>query len=167
VRIQDAALVAAATLSQRYISDRFLPDKAIDLIDEAAAKLKMEIDSVPGEVDELSRRVTQLEIERQALKQETDLASRDRLAKLDRELANLNEELQTMKARWQSEKDVITRIAASRRRSSKPRPMPSARNATPRTSARRCSNTTRCRSCRKSSTRRPRIWRCSRKTARC
>ena len=111
VRIQDAALVAAATLSNRYVADRFLPDKAIDLIDEAAAGLKMEIDSVPVAVDELQRRVTQLEIERQALKRETDLASRDRLAKLEKERADLNEELQAQKARWQSEKDVITRIA--------------------------------------------------------
>ncbi len=112
VRIQDAALVAAATLSNRYISDRFLPDKAIDLIDEAAAGLKMEIDSVPAEVDEMQRRVTQLEIERQALKHEPDLASRDRLAKLEKELADLNEQLQTTKARWQTEKDAITRIAS-------------------------------------------------------
>jgi ATP-dependent Clp protease ATP-binding subunit ClpB len=111
VRIQDAALVAAATLSHRYIADRFLPDKAIDLIDEAAAGLKMEIDSVPTEVDEMSRRVSQLEIEKQALKHETDLVSRDRLAKLEKELADLNEQLQATKARWQSEKDVITRIA--------------------------------------------------------
>jgi ATP-dependent Clp protease ATP-binding subunit ClpB len=111
VRIQDAALVAAATLSHRYIADRFLPDKAIDLIDEAAAGLKMQIDSVPTEVDEMSRGVSQLEIEKQALKHETDLVSRDRLSKLEKELANLNEQLQTVKARWQSEKDVITRIA--------------------------------------------------------
>src|SRR5258706_1656458 len=112
VRIQDAALVAAATLSHRYIADRFLPDKAIDLIDEAAAGLKMEIDSVPAEVDEMARRVSQLEIERQALKRETDLVSRDRLAKLDKELADLHHQLQAMKARWQSEEDVITGIAA-------------------------------------------------------
>jgi ATP-dependent Clp protease ATP-binding subunit ClpB len=111
VRIQDAAIVAAATLSHRYVADRFLPDKAIDLIDEAAARLKMEIDSVPAEVDELQRRVSQLEIEKQALKRETDLASRDRLAKLDKEIANLAEGLQATRARWQSEKDVITRIA--------------------------------------------------------
>jgi len=112
VRIQDAALVAAATLSHRYVADRFLPDKAIDLIDEAAAGLKMEIDSVPTEVDEMQRKVGQLEIERQALKRETDLVSKDRLAKLDRELADLNEQLSAMKARWQAEKDVITKIAA-------------------------------------------------------
>jgi ATP-dependent Clp protease ATP-binding subunit ClpB len=116
VRIQDAALVAAATLSHRYIADRFLPDKAIDLIDEAAAGLKMEIDSVPAEVDEMQRRVSQLEIERQALKHETDLVSRDRLLKLEKELANLNEQLQTTKARWQREKDVIGRIAGLKER---------------------------------------------------
>jgi ATP-dependent Clp protease ATP-binding subunit ClpB len=108
---KDAALVAAATLSQRYIADRFLPDKAIDLIDEAAAGLKMEIDSVPTVVDELQRHATQLEIERQALRHETDLVSRERLAKLERELADLNEQLQSKKARWKSEKEVITRIA--------------------------------------------------------
>jgi len=112
VRIQDAALVAAATLSHRYVADRFLPDKAIDLVDEAAAGLKMQIDSVPTEVDEMQRRVSQLEIERQALKRETDVVSKDRLRTLDRELADVNEQLQAMKARWQSEKDVITRIAA-------------------------------------------------------
>ena len=111
VRIQDAAIVAAATLSHRYISDRFLPDKAIDLVDEAAARLKMEIDSVPAEVDEMRRRVMQLEIERQALKREKDPVSRDRLGKLDRELADLNEQLQASQARWQAEKDAITRIA--------------------------------------------------------
>jgi len=112
VRIQDGALVAAATLSHRYVTDRFLPDKAIDLVDEAAAGLKMEIDSVPTVVDEMSRRVSQLEIERQALKRESDLVSRDRLAKLDREIADVSEQLQAVKARWQAEKDVITGIAA-------------------------------------------------------
>ena len=112
VRITDAALVAAATLSHRYIADRFLPDKAIDLVDEAAAKLKMEIDSVPVAIDEIKRRVTQLEIERQALKKEKDAASRDRLAKLERELANLNDQLKASQARWQAEKDAITTIAA-------------------------------------------------------
>jgi ATP-dependent Clp protease ATP-binding subunit ClpB len=112
VRILDSAIVAAATLSHRYIADRFLPDKAIDLVDEAAAKLKMEIDSVPAEVDEMQRRVTQLEIERQALKREKDLVSKERLGKLERELADLSEQLATTKARWQSEKDAIGRIAA-------------------------------------------------------
>jgi ATP-dependent Clp protease ATP-binding subunit ClpB len=112
VRIQDAALVAAATLSHRYISDRFLPDKAIDLVDEAAARLKMEIDSVPAAIDELQRRATQLEIERQALKREKDSVSKVRLAKLEREIADANEELQAKKARWQAEKEAIGRIAA-------------------------------------------------------
>jgi ATP-dependent Clp protease ATP-binding subunit ClpB len=112
VRILDGAIVAAATLSDRYIADRFLPDKAIDLIDEAAARLKMEIDSVPAEVDEIQRRVTQLEIERQALKREKDLVSKERLGKLEKELADLSEQLATAKARWQTEKDAITRIAA-------------------------------------------------------
>ena len=112
VRIQDGAIVAAATLSHRYIADRFLPDKAIDLVDEAAARLKMEIDSVPAEVDEIQRRVTQLEIERQALKREKDLVSRDRLVKLEKELADLSEQLATIKTRWQSEKEAIGRIAA-------------------------------------------------------
>ncbi len=112
VRIQDAAIVAAATLSHRYVADRFLPDKAIDLIDEAAAGLKMEIDSVPREIDEMQRRVTQLTIERQALKREKDLASRDRLGKLEKELADQTEQLEVRKARWQAEKDVITRIAS-------------------------------------------------------
>jgi ATP-dependent Clp protease ATP-binding subunit ClpB len=112
VRIQDGAIVAAATLSHRYIADRFLPDKAIDLVDEAAARLKMEIDSVPAVVDEVQRRVTQLEIERQALKRERDLVSKERLGKLERELADLSEQLATLKTRWQTEKEAIGRIAA-------------------------------------------------------
>jgi len=112
VRIQDGAIVAAATLSHRYIADRFLPDKAIDLVDEAAARLKMEIDSVPAEVDEIQRRVTQLEIERQALKREKDVISKERLGKLEKELADLSEQLSTVKARWQTEKEAIGRIAA-------------------------------------------------------
>ena len=92
VRFKDAALVAAAVLSNRYIADRFLPDKAIDLVDEAASKLRMEIDSMPAELDELERRIMQLEIEREALRKEVDKASVDRLAKLGRELADLKEE---------------------------------------------------------------------------
>jgi ATP-dependent Clp protease ATP-binding subunit ClpB len=110
VRIQDAALVAAATLSDRYISDRFLPDKAIDLVDEAASRLRMEIDSMPTEIDEISRRITQLEIEREALKKEKDKGSRDRLTKLEQDLANLSEEVEQKKAHWQNEMDVIQRI---------------------------------------------------------
>jgi ATP-dependent Clp protease ATP-binding subunit ClpB len=110
VRIQDAALVAAATLSTRYISDRFLPDKAIDLVDEAASRLRIEIDSLPSELDNLRRRATQLELERQALRKEKDDASRDRLEKLELELADIKEQEQAMKARWQNEMSGIQRI---------------------------------------------------------
>jgi ATP-dependent Clp protease ATP-binding subunit ClpB len=110
VRIKDSAIVAAATLSERYISDRFLPDKAIDLIDECASKLRIEIDSMPVEIDEIQRKIVQVEIERQALKKETDPASRDRLKKLEAELANMNDELAKMKAHWQNEKDLIQTI---------------------------------------------------------
>ncbi len=110
VRITDAALVAAAMLSHRYIADRFLPDKAIDLIDEAAAKLRMEIDSMPSELDEVKRRIMQLEVEREALRKETDAASRERLANLERELADLREEEAKLEAQWRLEKDSITRI---------------------------------------------------------
>jgi ATP-dependent Clp protease ATP-binding subunit ClpB len=107
VRIKDTALVAAATLSQRYIADRFLPDKAIDLIDECASKLRIEIDSMPVEIDEVQRRITQMEIERQALKKETDPASRERLEKLEGELSGMNAELSRMKAHWSREKELI------------------------------------------------------------
>jgi ATP-dependent Clp protease ATP-binding subunit ClpB len=107
VRIKDAAIVAAATLSNRYISDRFLPDKAIDLIDECASKLRIEIDSMPAEIDEIQRKITQSEIERQALKKETDSAARDRLAKLNTDLADMNAELNRMKGHWQNEKKLI------------------------------------------------------------
>ena len=110
VRIKDSAIVAAATLSHRYISDRFLPDKAIDLIDECASKLRIEIDSMPVDIDEIQRKITQMEIERQALKKESDAASKDRLKKLEAELANLNAELTKMKAHWQNEKDLIQTI---------------------------------------------------------
>ncbi len=110
VRIQDSALVAAVVLSQRYITARFLPDKAIDLIDEAASRLRIEIDSLPTEIDVVERRFRQLEIERVALAKETDAASLDRLAKLDEELANLQEQGQAMKARWQAEKEAIAVI---------------------------------------------------------
>ncbi len=112
VRIQDSALVAAVVLSQRYITARFLPDKAIDLIDEAASRLRIEIDSLPTEIDVVERRIRQLEIERVALAKETDAASQDRLAKLDEELANLQEQSQGMKARWQAEKEAIGVIRA-------------------------------------------------------
>ncbi|HUS60626.1 MAG TPA: AAA family ATPase, partial [Acidimicrobiales bacterium] len=110
VRIQDAALVGAAVLSNRYVTGRFLPDKAIDLIDEAASRLRIEIDSLPTEIDVVERRIRQLEIERVALDKETDTASRDRLAKLEEELANLGEQVDAMKGHWQNEKDAITRI---------------------------------------------------------
>ncbi|MEX2047323.1 MAG: AAA family ATPase, partial [Chloroflexota bacterium] len=110
VRIQDSALVAAATLSSRYISDRFLPDKAIDLVDEAASKLRMEIDSMPAELDEVERRIRQLEIEREALKKETDEASRERLVRLEKELADLKESSEGLRSRWQQEKAAIQQI---------------------------------------------------------
>ena len=112
VRIQDAALVAAAVLSDRYVTGRFLPDKAIDLIDEAASKLRIEIDSVPIEIDVVERRMRQLEIERVALENETDVASAERLARLDEELANLREQADYMRAHWQAEKDAIATIRA-------------------------------------------------------
>ena len=112
VRIRDEALVAAATLSDRYITNRFLPDKAIDLIDEAASRLKMEIESQPTELDQLERRILQLDIERQALTKETDSPSRTRLQKLERELAELKHERDEMHLRWQNEKGVIERIRA-------------------------------------------------------
>jgi ATP-dependent Clp protease ATP-binding subunit ClpB len=114
VRIKDSALVAAAVLSNRYISDRFLPDKAIDLVDEAAAKLRTEIDSMPTELDESQRRIMQLEIEREALKKETDEASKARLKKLESELAELREESEALKARWQREKDVVQSLGSIR-----------------------------------------------------
>jgi ATP-dependent Clp protease ATP-binding subunit ClpB len=110
VRIQDAALVAAAVLSDRYITGRFLPDKAIDLVDEAGSKLRIEIDSLPTEIDVVERRIRQLEIERVALAKETDDASVERLAALDKELADLQEQSMAMKAHWQGEKDAITQI---------------------------------------------------------
>jgi ATP-dependent Clp protease ATP-binding subunit ClpB len=110
VRIQDSALVAAAQLSHRYIADRFLPDKAIDLIDEAASRLRIEIDSMPTEIDEIERKLIQFEIERQALKKEKDKASRERLAKIEKEAADLKERSAAMKAHWQQEKAAIQKI---------------------------------------------------------
>jgi ATP-dependent Clp protease ATP-binding subunit ClpB len=109
VRIADNAIIAAAILSNRYISDRFLPDKAIDLMDEAAAMIRTEIDSMPAELDEIGRRIMQLEIERQALHKETDRASKERLAKLEKELAELKEQSSVMKAQWEDEKSEIER----------------------------------------------------------
>jgi ATP-dependent Clp protease ATP-binding subunit ClpB len=110
VRIQDSAIVAAATLSHRYISDRFLPDKAIDLIDESASRLRIEIDSLPVEVDEVDRKITQMEIERQALLKEKDKASLERLEKIDKELAELRNQSDAMKAHWRREKEAIQKI---------------------------------------------------------
>ncbi len=110
VRIKDSAIVAASTLSHRYISDRFLPDKAIDLIDECASKLRIEIDSMPVEIDEIQRKITQAEIEREALKKESDSASKERLSRLEAEIGNMNDEILEMKAHWQNEKDFIQTI---------------------------------------------------------
>jgi ATP-dependent Clp protease ATP-binding subunit ClpB len=110
VRIKDTALVAAAVMSNRYISDRFLPDKAIDLVDEAAAKLRTEIDSMPAELDEILRRTMQLEIEREALKKESDSVSRDRLARIERELAELKTQSTALQAQWQNEKEAVDRV---------------------------------------------------------
>ena len=110
VRIKDSAIVAAAMLSQRYITDRFLPDKAIDLVDEAAAGLRMEIDSLPSEIDEIERRIMQLEIERQALKKESDAHSRERLGQIEKELSGLREQSNSLKAHWQTEKEAIGKI---------------------------------------------------------
>ena len=112
VRIKDSAIVAAATLSHRYISDRFLPDKAIDLIDEAASSLRIQIDSMPTEIDQLERRATQLEIEKQALRKEDDPNSKERLAHVEKELAGIREQSNALKAKWKQEKDVIGRARA-------------------------------------------------------
>jgi ATP-dependent Clp protease ATP-binding subunit ClpB len=110
VRIKDSAIVGAATLSDRYIADRFLPDKAIDLIDECASKLRIEIDSMPVEIDEIQRKITQAEIEREALKKEKDAASKDRLQKLQSDIADMSEEIHGLKAKWQNEKNLIQKI---------------------------------------------------------
>ncbi len=114
VRIKDTALVGAAVLSQRYITDRFLPDKAIDLVDEAAAKLRTEIDSMPAELDEILRRTMQLEIEREALKKETDAVSKDRLTRIERELAELKTQASALQAQWTTEKEGVQRVRALR-----------------------------------------------------
>ena len=116
VRIKDSAIVAAATLSHRYISDRFLPDKAIDLVDEAAASLAIQIGSVPTEIDQLERQATSLEIERAALKRETDAGSRQRLEEVERELATIKEQATALRARWTKERDAITRISDLKKR---------------------------------------------------
>src|SRR5699024_4381659 len=114
VKITDGALVAAATLSQRYISDRFLPDKAIDLVDEACALIKTEMDSLPTELDEMRRKIMQMEIEEAALKKETDKLSRDRLAALQKELAEHRDEFNVQKAQWENEKASVDRLSALR-----------------------------------------------------
>ena len=114
VRIKDTSLVAAAVLSNRYITDRFLPDKAIDLMDEAAAKLRTEIDSMPSELDEILRRTMQLEIEREALKKETDSVSKDRLARIEKELAELKTQSSALQAQWQTEKEAVQRVRSLR-----------------------------------------------------
>jgi ATP-dependent Clp protease ATP-binding subunit ClpB len=116
VRIKDSAIVAAATLSDRYISDRFLPDKAVDLIDESASRLRIELDSLPAEIDALERRIMQLEIERQSLKDETDPTAKERLEKLDAELGKLKESRDAMKSRWSAEKEQIKKIQVIRGR---------------------------------------------------
>ncbi len=114
IRIKDTALVAAAVLSNRYITDRFLPDKAIDLVDESAAKLRTEIDSMPGELDELLRRTMQLEIEREALKKESDAVSKERLARIEKELAELKTSSAALQAQWEAEKEGVQRVRALR-----------------------------------------------------
>ena len=116
VRIHDAALIAASTLSHRYITDRFLPDKAIDLVDEAASRVRVQVDSMPEELDQLERKRTQLEIEREALKKETDPASGERLAAVEREVADLREQSDSMKGGWQIEKDLIAGLRAAKER---------------------------------------------------
>ena len=141
VRISDAAIVAAATLSERYIADRFLPDKAIDLIDEAASRLKMEIESAPTEIDEVERRIQQLEIEREALRKEKDKASDCPPEAIEAELAELNERASEMKARWQAEKGAIEAIKRAKARLEEATARPSAPSATPTWSAPRSSAT--------------------------
>src|SRR5262244_3993961 len=116
VRIQDSALVAAATLSNRYIADRFLPDKAIDLVDEAASRVRVQIDSMPEELDQLERKRVQLEVEREALKKESDKASKARLTAVEREIAELREQSDAMKARWENEKGAIARVREKKER---------------------------------------------------
>ena len=128
VRIQDSALIAAATLSHRYIADRFLPDKAIDLIDEAASKIRIEIDSLPTEIDEVDRRVMQLEIELTSLRKEKDEASKERRAAIEAELAELKQRSAEMKAQWQKEKEAIQGV---RETEGAPRGRPKARPNAP------------------------------------
>ena len=114
VQIHDQALIAAATLSHRYISDRFLPDKAIDLVDEACATIRTEIDSMPTEMDDIARKIMQLEIEEMALKKETDTLSKERLAALQKELAELRDKFNAMKAQWENEKKSINAVSETK-----------------------------------------------------
>jgi ATP-dependent Clp protease ATP-binding subunit ClpB len=117
VRIQDSAVIAAATLSHRYISDRHLPDKAIDLIDEAASRLRMEIDSKPQALDEVGRRIMQMEIEREALKKERDKASKERLSKLEKGIADAKEDSKALRAKWEAEKQAIAALRSVKEKS--------------------------------------------------
>ena len=166
MRIQDAALVAAAVLSDRYVTGRFLPDKAIDLMDEAASRLRIEIDSMPTELDVVTRRIRQLEIERVALAKESDEASAERLARLDAELADLNEQADAMTAHWQAEKAAIEAIrdpqGASSRSARRGRAPRARRRPRP---GRRPSATASCPSSSAASTRPPRSWPSSRPTS--
>ena len=114
VKINDSALIAAATLSDRYITDRFLPDKAIDLVDEACAMIKTEMDSMPSEMDDLAHRITQLQIEQVSLKKETDALSQSRLKDLEKELAELQDKFRSMKAKWENEKNAIGKVQSLR-----------------------------------------------------
>ena len=114
VKIQDAALIAAATLSDRYITDRFLPDKAIDLVDEACAMVKTELDSMPAELDEMNHRITQLQIEEASLKKETDELSKQRLATLEKEMAELRDSFNSKKAQWENEKNAVNKVQSLR-----------------------------------------------------
>ena len=137
VRITDGALVAAATLSHRYISDRFLPDKAIDLVDEAAARLRMQIDSKPEELDNLDREIVRLKIEQEALKKEKDPASKDRLKRLEKDLASLQEQADALTAKWKSEKDKLSSAAEWQKQLDKAKNRPRRRHPSRRLSARR------------------------------
>lgn len=144
VRIHDSALVAAATLSDRYITDRFLPDKAIDLVDEACASIRTEIDSMPSELDDVRRKIMQLEIEEMALKKETDKLSKERLEKLGAELAEYKDKFNEMKSRWEAENRASMRSRSSSRKSSRLTQILSRLNFTTNTKKRQSSNITIC-----------------------
>lgn len=142
VRIHDSALVAAATLSDRYITDRFLPDKAIDLVDEACASIRTEIDSMPSELDDVRRKIMQLEIEEMALKKETDKLSKERLEKLGAELAEYKDKFNEMKSRWEAEKQSVDEVKSSSRKLSRPTQILSRLSFTTNTKKRQSSNIT-------------------------